>query len=145
MLTRLNHFLSDETGAVTLDWVVLTAALVGTGLAVMNTVSQGVQTVSVDTAAQLRGQVIEASFGSDYCSGGLAGLQAREDARVAAAGGTRIDVDHFMSTYHADQTDTALLAEHTRLSQALGSGDDWTRERTVLSALECELVLRGLD
>jgi len=31
----LNQFKNDESGAVTVDWVVLTAAIVGLGLAVM--------------------------------------------------------------------------------------------------------------
>ncbi len=30
-----NAFLNDESGAVTVDWVVLTAAIVGLGIAVM--------------------------------------------------------------------------------------------------------------
>ncbi|MEM7643831.1 MAG: pilus assembly protein [Pseudomonadota bacterium] len=35
MSQRLNAFLRQESGAVTVDWVVLTAALVGIGLAVI--------------------------------------------------------------------------------------------------------------
>jgi Flp pilus assembly pilin Flp len=38
-LTR--KFRNDEDGAVTVDWVVLTAAIVGLGVAVMATVKQG--------------------------------------------------------------------------------------------------------
>ena len=39
----IQTFRNDESGAVTVDWVVLTAALVGLGLAVMALVSQGVE------------------------------------------------------------------------------------------------------
>lgn len=46
-------FFADETGAVTVDWVVLTAAIVGLGMATMAVVSGGVENVSNDTARQL--------------------------------------------------------------------------------------------
>ncbi len=41
IVLRLKTFASSECGAVTVDWVVLTAAVVGLGLLVMNTVSDG--------------------------------------------------------------------------------------------------------
>lgn len=47
---RLNHlwaaFRADEEGAATVDWVVGTALAVTMGLAVMNSVSDGVMTLS---------------------------------------------------------------------------------------------------
>ncbi|MFT6451645.1 MAG: Flp pilus assembly pilin Flp [Halocynthiibacter sp.] len=36
-----NTFRNDEDGAVTVDWVVLTAAVVGLGVAVLTTVAGG--------------------------------------------------------------------------------------------------------
>jgi Flp pilus assembly pilin Flp len=39
-------FKNDESGAVTVDWVVLTAALVGLGLAVITVVSGGLSTAA---------------------------------------------------------------------------------------------------
>ena len=45
MLNFMKNFRADEDGAVTVDWVVLTAAIVGLGIAVMTTV--GRSTVSV--------------------------------------------------------------------------------------------------
>lgn len=47
------HFLQSENGAVTVDWVVLTAALVGLGLAVMSVVSGGVEDLSGDISVEL--------------------------------------------------------------------------------------------
>ncbi|MGR3662691.1 MAG: hypothetical protein ACU0CA_16155 [Paracoccaceae bacterium] len=35
-------FLSDDSGAVTVDWVVLTAAIVGLGIAVLSSVGGGI-------------------------------------------------------------------------------------------------------
>jgi len=57
-------FLADETGAVTVDWVVLTAALVGLGLASMAVVSAGVEDLSGDMRTQMESQEISTSFGS---------------------------------------------------------------------------------
>ena len=36
-----NTFLNDDSGAVTVDWVVLTAAIVGLGIAVLTSVGGG--------------------------------------------------------------------------------------------------------
>ncbi len=51
--TFLKTFTSDESGAVTVDWVVLTAALVGLGLAVMSVVSGGIEELSDDISNAL--------------------------------------------------------------------------------------------
>jgi hypothetical protein len=48
-----HEFLKSESGAVTVDWVVLTAAIVGLGLASMAVVSAGVEDLSDDTATHL--------------------------------------------------------------------------------------------
>ena len=45
MLKALKNFRKDEAGAVTVDWVVLTAAIVGLGIAVMASVADGVETL----------------------------------------------------------------------------------------------------
>lgn len=42
-LNLIKTFSNDESGAVTVDWVVLTAAIVGLGIAVIYSVSGGVQ------------------------------------------------------------------------------------------------------
>lgn len=41
-MTNFSAFLKDEAGAVTVDWVVLTAAVVGLGLLVFNLVRPAV-------------------------------------------------------------------------------------------------------
>ncbi len=46
MLNVISQFKDDESGAVTVDWVVLTAAIVGIALAVIGLVSSGVGTAS---------------------------------------------------------------------------------------------------
>ncbi len=42
LLNLFKTFKKDESGAVTVDWVVLTAAIVGLGMVVMTTVGGGV-------------------------------------------------------------------------------------------------------
>lgn len=61
MLKSINTFLKAEDGAVTVDWVVLTAALVGLGLAVMGVVSTGVGNVSAEMKTQLETDHVAAS------------------------------------------------------------------------------------
>ena len=53
LLNILKTFRNDESGAVTVDWVVLTAAIVGLGLVVMTTVSDGLQTAASNIAADI--------------------------------------------------------------------------------------------
>ena len=56
--------LKDETGAVTVDWVVLTAALVGLGLAMMSVVSGGTEDLANDIKAEMTGYTITTGFAS---------------------------------------------------------------------------------
>ncbi len=56
------NFKNDESGAVTVDWVVLTAAIVGLGIAVLATVSGGVKNLSGDISKQLSNQKISTTF-----------------------------------------------------------------------------------
>ena len=56
------NFKNDESGAVTVDWVVLTAAIVGLGIAVLAAVSTGVENLSNDIDTQLSGQGVSATF-----------------------------------------------------------------------------------
>lgn len=53
MTNLIKTFATSESGAVTVDWVVLTAALVGLGLAVMAVVSGGVENLSGDIGQAL--------------------------------------------------------------------------------------------
>ncbi|SIN80150.1 Flp family type IVb pilin [Vannielia litorea] len=41
MIKFLSRFSRDDSGAVTVDWVVLTAAIVGLGIAVIAMIAQG--------------------------------------------------------------------------------------------------------
>ncbi len=89
------RFVADELGAVTVDWVVLTAAVVGLGVAVLGVVSKGAQNLSSDIAAQLSGQGTTvpgwSGNGTSSTSGGSAGGTSSTggtNTKVTAASGT---------------------------------------------------------
>jgi Flp pilus assembly pilin Flp len=71
MTNLIQNFAKSESGAVTVDWVVLTAAVVGLGLAVMAVVSGGVENLSRDIDTQLTGQLIDGGFADDGNDTGL--------------------------------------------------------------------------
>lgn len=59
---QLAEFLRDESGAITVDWTVLTASLVGFGLATTAVVSGGVENTTNQIRNFLEGVEISASF-----------------------------------------------------------------------------------
>ncbi len=62
MTALIKNFAANESGAVTVDWVVLTAAIVGLGLAVMAVVSGGIEDLSDDINDGLAGLALEDDF-----------------------------------------------------------------------------------
>ncbi len=62
MLRSLTNFLHQEDGAVTVDWVVLTSATVGLGVATLAVVSGGISDLSSDTARNLGRPFIQTAF-----------------------------------------------------------------------------------
>lgn len=79
------RFLHSQSGAVTVDWVVLTAGLVGLGLATMSVVSTGVQDTSGDVEAQLTSTTIYTSFNQRSYSDLYQAILAEEAAGLGNA------------------------------------------------------------
>ena len=52
-MTKFSAFLKDEAGAVTVDWVVLTAAVVGLGLLIFNWVRPAVSNLAASINNEL--------------------------------------------------------------------------------------------
>jgi len=52
-MASLTAFLSDETGAVTVDWVILTAAIVPLGFLIFSLIQPAVGNVATDIAAEI--------------------------------------------------------------------------------------------
>ena len=59
---RVNTFKDDEAGAVTVDWVVLTAAVVGLGVAALAAIRSGTATLTSQISSQLAAQTISTTF-----------------------------------------------------------------------------------
>lgn len=62
----LKKFRNDESGAVTVDWVVLTAAIIGLGFIVMNVVNGALQ----DKAEEMSDAIAAVDVGYGGTSGG---------------------------------------------------------------------------
>jgi|HotLakDrversion3_3_1040253.scaffolds.fasta_scaffold02211_1 Flp pilus assembly pilin Flp len=58
MTKFLAKFRRDEDGAVTVDWVVLTAAIVGLGIAVISTVAGGASEIGSNISDHLSSQTM---------------------------------------------------------------------------------------
>lgn len=58
LLNIFKSFKNDESGAVTVDWVVLTAAIVGLGLVVLNYVGGGIETLSSNIETELNSTTV---------------------------------------------------------------------------------------
>jgi Flp pilus assembly pilin Flp len=52
-MTNFSAFLNDETGAVTVDWVVLTAAIVGLGLVVFTFIQPAISNLASDIGKEV--------------------------------------------------------------------------------------------
>ena len=135
---RLNEFLNDEAGAVTVDWVVLTAAIVGLGLAVMAVVSGGVENLSGDVA----GELAEVEPGDNFFAGlaASAGIDWSAYSPVAGTHGT--DTWGYDSegqtwaenTYSGwseldDATITSMYNEQYAIAMTGNTGSEFHRQR----------------
>ena len=52
-------FRNDEDGAVTVDWVVLTAAIVGLGIAILTTVQNGTESLANKISSEVSGITVD--------------------------------------------------------------------------------------
>lgn len=62
LFAMIENFRNDESGAVTVDWVVLTAAIVGLGIAVVASVRSGTETMADNIETQLETAVPTITF-----------------------------------------------------------------------------------
>ncbi len=53
MMNFFKNFRNDEDGAVTVDWVVLTAAVVGLGIAAVATIQTGIGTAATTISTDI--------------------------------------------------------------------------------------------
>ncbi|MGP1358269.1 pilus assembly protein [Roseicyclus sp.] len=64
-MNSIRTFATSESGAVTVDWVLLTAGIVGLALAVLALLSPGLENLVEDMNTQLHGEIISTTFASN--------------------------------------------------------------------------------
>lgn len=138
-------FLTSEEGAVTVDWVVLTAGLVGLGLAVMTVVSSGVQDLSTDIDEELSTSVISTSFGptalEDFWD---ESLLVEGDGGPFAVSYDRDDFDRNIQEIRDTPTDQ-LAGVLTYVQQQATTGDSYAYEDALVEMVEWEIANRPAE
>ncbi|MBR3370594.1 MAG: hypothetical protein IKG52_08185 [Rhodobacteraceae bacterium] len=64
LFANIKSFAADESGAVTVDWVVLTAAIVGLGIAVIASVQGGVNSLANSISSAVSGTSVGTTPGA---------------------------------------------------------------------------------
>lgn len=72
LVNLFKSFKNDESGAVTVDWVVLTAAVVGLGIAVSGTVGEAITEQATNISTEI-GQAGDAAAGGSTTGGSTTG------------------------------------------------------------------------
>lgn len=151
---NLTSFIRAESGAVTVDWVVLTAALVGLGMATTAVVSGGVSDLSSDIDTQLVNQGIITEFASASASidwGAYAPISPQHGASWGAGGFDAEGRSWAENTYDgwSQLDDAQLIATYSQnytyaTTQATGSMETQTRADYVAVAQQI-MMERGLE
>ena len=70
MIKFIKNFRKDENGAVTVDWVVLTAAVVGLAVAAYSTIETQTQNLAADIGATIDNEDVTATAAATGTVGG---------------------------------------------------------------------------
>ena len=100
---RVLKFLRSESGAVTVDWVVMTAAVAGLGLASTTAVRTGTNSLGSDINTSLTDASVASlgRLGDDNFTWAFRSNQSRWDGYlVQVAAMNTADVRNFVSIYH---------------------------------------------
>lgn len=145
-------FIQSESGAVTVDWVVLTAALVGLGLATTAVVSGGVSDLSGDMDDQLVNQGIVTEFaaaGMDWANYDYLAAQHGPSWGTDAQG--RGWAEHTYAAWSDPSvlSDAQLQAEYATnytyaTTQSVGSMETQTRA-DYIAVQEQIMIERGIE
>ncbi len=118
MNRSFQYFIQSESGAVTVDYVVLTAAVIGMGVAVTASIGSGITSLSNKIAADLSGTSLVSNndlienYVYQACPAGIEGAIALADANFAEGNWPE-------NTYDYDYGDVQMiLAEQQDLSDA---------------------------
>ena len=129
------RFISDETGAVTVDWTVITAAIVGLGIASSSLISNGIKDLAGDVNQQLNATNIYSGFARTLASIDFSnGLSGWAGASVRDLGG------QIGEALYIDQQQTAAITfdlppgtQEAVMAFALYGGDTLDGEDAIVS------------
>ncbi|MDA8747220.1 pilus assembly protein [Litoreibacter sp.] len=65
MLNLVKYFALAEDGAVTVDWVILSAGVISLALAAVGVITDGVESISGETEQHMKSNLIKTSFDGD--------------------------------------------------------------------------------
>lgn len=105
----LSRFQADESGAITVDWVVLTAAMVGLGMASLATVSVGMGDLSQDISDEMttNALLIETDFSASRLTNG--GFE--DSTRNSAFGWDGVDIEILAAGIYIPGAGSSMVAE----------------------------------
>lgn len=151
MTDAQKHLFQDDTGAVTVDWVVLTAALVGLGLATMAVVSSGVEDTSGDVKAQLESDgIIKTSFPAPWAYADRTGAYT---ATMASEGGManstvlnllNISLNDFTAEYESNPGDAAMFLDEYAASYEIAQARELTLPDGAPTPQELDALYEGV-
>lgn len=102
----LRQFFADESGAVTVDWIVLTASIVGLGIATVSAVRTGTNALAADISNSLTAANVNALTGLDGFTFTRHGAEALANVWSTVRGRSDADLTAFADW----QTNNALAA-----------------------------------
>ena len=98
--SALRSILRDEEGAVTIDWVVLSAAIIGVGMVILTPIAFQTDSASEQVADYIAG--VPSGYGeTSGAAAGRAAFESRVDAAVAARRLTRTEATRLKADYQA--------------------------------------------
>jgi len=129
-------FWSDENGAVTVDWVVLTGGVVGLGLATIGVVSGGMETLSRDIAGQLSsdgwnlfGNGMQSLASFDFTGGNAVGWLGGQVMDMGGSLGEVLVLGAGQATAYTveipDATAEAVMTFDLIAGDSIDSSDQW--------------------
>lgn len=105
---NIRSFILDDSGAVAVDWVVITAGLVGLGLATTAVVSGGTEAASSDIDGALSSQVISTFFAA---TSALTATSIWNDPNSTSTEFSNVDELSFSSTVEFTMSDEGIIFE----------------------------------
>lgn len=136
-IQKVKSFVNCDSGAVTVDWVVLTAAIVGIAMAVIALISNGVSSASygVNSGLNSAGSLGANLFGSPAAAG-VFGVES---------GFSEYDYRYEESYNEGLVADTAALTSlyEAAYTAAQGNPDAWNLDE--LAGYERAMVEQGVD